>query len=76
MAEKHKAIDMEKTSEKLAKVFEQKGMTYSDIAKEFGVSVSTVSYWMNGKKLPSLSHIVEIAGLVGCTIDDLIVSKS
>ena len=71
----HKMIDFEKTAILLESKFRENGMTNSAVSEEFGVSVSTVSYWLNGKKLPSLNHLVAIAGVLGCSINDLIATK-
>ena len=68
-------IDMENTGKEMSTRFASKQMNYTDIANELGVSISTVSYWMNGKKLPSLSHILEITEMLECKVEDIIVVK-
>ncbi len=40
------------------------------------VSKNAISTWETGKKLPSLSHIVFLAELYGCSLDDLIITYS
>jgi transcriptional regulator with XRE-family HTH domain len=71
----HKSVDAIKTSEVLRKKFEEKKMTNKMIAEEFDVSISTVFYWLNGKKTPSLNHLVAIADVLDCDIGELVVTK-
>lgn len=73
--ERNKTIDMEKTGKVLSQKFMEKKMSYTEVASLLGVSISTVSYWMNGKKLPSLSHIMEIVQILDCTVEDIILLK-
>lgn len=76
MTKKNVTIDMESTGKEMSRRFSKKQMNYTDIANELGVSISTVSYWMNGKKLPSLSHIMEIAEMLDCTVEDIVIMKN
>lgn len=48
----------------------------SEIFFEAGDSASrnTISAWETGKKLPTLSHVVFLAILYDCTIDELVIS--
>lgn len=53
------------TQEQLSELFEQGGDSASRVI---------ISMWENGKRLPSLSHIVFLAELYGCSIDELVIS--
>ncbi len=53
------------TQEFLSELFEQGGDSASRVI---------ISMWENGKKLPTLSHIVFLAELYGCRLDELVVS--
>lgn len=66
-------IDMEITGANLKALFG--GMSLTDVAKWLDVSVSTVSYWTSGKKIPSISHLVVISRHFGCKIDDIVAVK-
>ena len=53
------------TQEKLSSIFEEGGDSASRVI---------ISMWENGKKLPTLSHVVFLAELYGCAIDELVIS--
>lgn len=53
------------TQEKLSEHFEQGGDSASRVI---------ISMWENGRKLPTLSHIVFLAELYGCALDELVIS--
>lgn len=69
----HKQIDMLATAQMLQQKFQELGMSNLDISNEFDVSLSTVHYWLKGKKMPSLYHFVAIAGVLHCGLDDLVI---
>lgn len=51
---------------------ELSGRSSKDIAQEAGVSPSTFSYWMNGKKYPRIDHIEKLAEIFKIQKSDLI----
>lgn len=53
------------TQEFLSELFEQGGDSASRVI---------ISMWENGKKLPTLSHIVFLAELYDCALDELVIS--
>ena len=53
------------TQEELSECFEQGGDS---------ASRAVISMWENGKKLPSLSHVVFLAELYSCSLDELVIS--
>lgn len=68
----NKNIDMLATGKFLEESFTRIGMTNADVAKHFEVSFTTAYYWTTGKKMPSIKHLVNIADLLGCTLDDIV----
>lgn len=54
------------------KAIEFSGKAREDIAFQLQVSVRMVNYWQEGSKLPSLNKVVQLADLLGCTIDSLL----
>ena len=69
----HKQINMLATAQMLRQKFQELGMSNLDISNESDVSLSTVHYWLKGKKMPSLYHFVAIAGVLCCGLDDLVI---
>lgn len=72
-------IDPVATGRQLKKLRRDHGITQeflSELFERCGDSASRViiSMWETGKKLPSLSHVVFLAELYGCSLDELIVS--
>lgn len=47
------------------------GMTQADLAGALGVDPSTVAKWESEKAYPRADLLPKIAGLLGCTIDEL-----
>lgn len=51
---------------------EQKGVTQQTIADALGVSVSAVSQWENGTATPRTNRLVELASILDCQIEDIL----
>jgi transcriptional regulator with XRE-family HTH domain len=72
-------IDPVATGRQLKKLRRENGFTQECLSEQFercGDSASRViiSMWESGKKLPSLSHMVFLAELYGCSLDELVIS--
>lgn len=50
---------------------EQKNMTPHALAKEAGISTSTISYLMNGRTKPQVYTILMLCNVLGVTISEL-----
>lgn len=51
-------------------------MTQMELADKMNVSYQAASNWERGVSMPDISKLPELAEIFGCTIDDLIGSKS
>jgi transcriptional regulator with XRE-family HTH domain len=49
-----------------------KGMTQLDLADDTGLSKSTISSYINARKMPGVKAIVNIAYALDCDVSDLI----
>ena len=58
---------------KLAKYLKDNGITNVELAKRLGVSEGAVRHIIVGIKQPSLAMASELAGMMGCTVDELLV---
>lgn len=47
------------------------GLTQGQLAELVGVSQPAVTYWESGESIPSLANLRAMAGLFGCTLDEL-----
>lgn len=45
--------------------------TNYSLAKDLGVSQSTVANWLNGSATPLLRHVGRIADHYGCSVDEI-----
>ena len=48
------------------------GISQCELAKQIGVSRSTVAMWETGKNVPRAGLLTEIADILHCTVDDLL----
>lgn len=55
-----------KTQRKLA------GMTQRQLGEAVGVGKCAVCNWEKGKAYPTAATLIELAKLLGCTVDDLL----
>ena len=51
------------------------GLTQLDIAKLLGLERSTVAKWETGQSLPRAELLPKLAGILGCSVDDLLKTK-
>ena len=47
------------------------GITQEQVAAALNVTQGAVSHWERGEGLPTISNLVKLARLLGCTVDDL-----
>lgn len=59
----------------LKKLCQQKNMTPHAVAKEAGISTSTISYLLNGKTKPQVYTILVLCNVLGVTVSELFDSK-
>lgn len=68
-------IDMEKVGQQLALLRKEKGLTGEGLAERLEVSAQAVSKWENGRCLPESRLLPELARVLGCSIDSILVPK-
>lgn len=57
---------------RLNSMMQRKGFTYDDLSEETGISVGTISNYVNGVTSPTLDRLFLMAKTLGCRIEDLI----
>ena len=70
-----KTLDRERTSQKIKLQCKMKGVTADRISDELNVSCQTIYGWFSGKKVPTVDHFIELADILGCSVDDLLTKK-
>lgn len=58
---------------KLAKYMKEHGVSNVSLAKKFGVSEGAIRHILVGLKQPSFIMAVEIAKMMGCKVDELVI---
>lgn len=48
------------------------GMSQAELARRLGVSRSSVNAWELGFATPQLKHVIEMAGIFGTTVDNML----
>ena len=59
-------------AERIKRLREQKNMTQSELAKQLGITRSSVNAWEMGISVPSTQYIVELSSLFGVSADYLL----
>ncbi|WP_165401184.1 helix-turn-helix domain-containing protein [Herbihabitans rhizosphaerae] len=54
----------------LRKAFEQAGIRIRDLAKKCGVSHTTISFWINGKRVPSPEQVATLLAHLGVSAEE------
>lgn len=49
-----------------------RGYSQEELARMVGVSTASVVNWESGDNTPSLSNIVKLADIFGCTLEELV----
>ena len=52
----------------------QRGMTQDTLAKRLNVDKSTVSKWETNRAMPRTYKLLEVAKVLGCDLEDLLVN--
>ena len=59
-------------AERISQEIERRGISKKDFSVVIGASDVMVSYWCNGKRVPLLQQIVDMAEYFGVTVDYLV----
>lgn len=59
-------------ADKIKHLREQKGLTQTELAKQLGITRSSVNAWEMGISVPSTQYIVELAGIFMVSTDFLL----
>ena len=59
-------------SDRIRLLRERRGLTQSELAKQLGITRSSVNAWEQGISVPSTQYIVELAGIFKISTDYLL----
>ena len=60
---------------KIKEFREKNDYTQRYVAYKIGVSQQAVVKWEHGQSIPSVAHLIMLAALIGCSIDELVNTK-
>lgn len=58
-------------ADRLKKYRIEAGMTQKELAEKLNASQNTISQYESGKRNPTVKNLLVIAGLLGCSVDEL-----
>lgn len=67
-------MDQIKIGRFIAEKRKEQKMTQVQLAEKLGITDRAVSKWETGKSLPDASIMLELCGLLGITVNDLLLS--
>ena len=59
-------------TENLKREIEQSGITKTEIARQVGVSKSTISQYLSGRAQPTLATLSKLCKVLDCSADDIL----
>jgi transcriptional regulator with XRE-family HTH domain len=65
-------VSKELFSSNLRKFMARDKMSQVDLASRLNVTKAAVSYWYNGRSVPQVSVVQEMANIFSCSVDDLL----
>lgn len=65
-------FDSVKAGRQISVLRKNKGITQEELARQLAVSSQAVSKWENGHTMPEVSLLVELAEILGSTIDEIL----
>lgn len=69
-------IDKEKTGRWLKLLFAVRGVRPKDIQEYLSLGcIQTVYRWLDGTNIPSMDHLYALSGLLGITVDQMVVGN-
>lgn len=64
---------MRELGQNLKSVMEEYNMTQRELAKETNISKQTISAYVCGERMPSLDNLANIAYVLNCDLDELVI---
>lgn len=68
----HKEVHIEMVADRIKFLRESNDMTQSELAKQLGITRSSVNAWEQGISVPSTQYVVELARLFNVSVDYLL----
>lgn len=56
----------------IKKIRKERGLTQKQLSEMIMVNQSTVAMWETGKSLPRSNHLIRVAQVLECSVDELL----
>ena len=60
---------------KIREYRERNGLSQEELARRLGIDRSSVAKWESSCNIPRLAHLLELAKIFCCSVDELVESK-
>lgn len=71
----NKTIDVAKTGANIKRLCAERGVKVSDLVYGIHISAPAIYKWLNGESIPSLDNMIQLADLLGVTIDEIVITS-
>lgn len=72
-----RVIDVEATCHNIRRLSKDRGYSAAELQEALNLaSIQAIYKWFSGKSLPSTDNLVLLAGVLGVSIDDIIIVKT
>ena len=68
-------MDMEKTGKFISRCRKDAGLTQAVLAEKLGITDRAVSKWETGRSLPDASLMLELCGILGISVNELLTGE-
>lgn len=65
-------MDYVKSVPGLPREMQRARVSQAELSQAMDVSPQAVSLWVTGKTIPKAAHLIRLAGILGCSVDDLL----
>lgn len=63
---------MRQIGENIQQLMDDWRMSQKELADETGISKATISYYINGERMPSIKNLINIACVLECELTDIV----
>ena len=65
-------MDCIKSVPGLPREMQRAGVSQAELSRVMDVSPQAVNFWVAGKTIPKTAHLIRLAGILKCSVDDLL----
>lgn len=71
-----KVVNVKKTGPHIKEMFKERGLKVREVSEYLSLTSPTGIYtWFSGSRMPSIDHLVMLADMMDCKVDDIIITE-